>query len=85
MVVDSNFERLEQQVNRLVEVLERLRSENTTKDEEIQSLSSENDALKADIAKLEAAQADSENAAKVRDEVKTRIEGIPSKLDAVEL
>lgn len=85
MVVDSNFERLEQQVNRLVEVLERLRSENTTKDEEIQSLSSENDALKADIAKLEAAQADSENAAKVRDEVKTRIEGILSKLDAVEL
>ena len=85
MVVDSNFERLEQQVNRLVEVLERLRSENTTKDEEIQSLSSENDALKADIAKLEAAQADSENAAKVHDEVKTRIEGILSKLDAVEL
>jgi len=85
MAVDSNFERLEQQVNRLVEVLERLRSENTTKDEEIQSLSSENDALKADIAKLEAAQADSENAAKVRDEVKTRIEGILSKLDAVEL
>jgi SMC interacting uncharacterized protein involved in chromosome segregation len=85
MAVDSNFERLEQEVNRLVEVLERLRSENTTKEEEIQSLSNENDALKADVEKLEAAQAESENAAKVREEMKSRIERILSKLDSVEL
>ena len=85
MAVDSNFERLEQEVNRLVEVLERLRSENATKDEEIQSLSSRNEGLKSTVAQLEAAQTESENAAKIRDEVKSRIAGILQKLDAVEL
>ena len=85
MAVDSNFERLEQEVNRLVEVLERLRSENATKDEEIQSLSSQNEALKSNVARLEAAQTESENAGRIRDEVKSRIAGILQKLDAVEL
>ncbi len=85
MAVDSNFERLEQEVNRLVEVLERLRSENATKDEEIQSLSSQNEALKSNVAQLETAQTESENAAKIREEVKSRIAGILQKLDAVEL
>ena len=84
MAVDSNFERLEQEVNRLVEVLERLRSENATKNEQIQSLSSQNEALKSNVAQLEAAQTESENAEKIRDEVKSRIAGILQKLDAVE-
>ena len=85
MAVDSNFERLEQEVNRLVEVLERLRSENAAKDEEIQSLSSQNEALKSNVAQLEAAQTQSENAEKIRGEVKSRITGILQALDAVEL
>ena len=85
MAVDGNFERLEQEVNRLVEVLERLRDENATKNEQIQSLSSRNEALKSNVAKLEAAQSESENAEKIRDEVKSRIAGILQKLDAVEL
>ncbi len=85
MAVDSNFERLEQEVNRLVEVLERLRNENATKNEQIQSLSSQNEVLKSNVAQLEAAQTESENAEKVRDEVKSRIAGILQKLDAVEL
>ena len=85
MAVDSNFERLEQEVNRLVEVLERLRSENAAKDEEIQSLSSQNEALKSNVAQLEAAQTQSENAEKIRDEVKSCITGILQALDAVEL
>lgn len=84
MAVDSNFERLEQEVNRLVEVLERLRRENATKNEEIQSLSSQNEALKSNIARLETALTESEDAEKVREEVKSRIAGILQKLDAVE-
>ena len=85
MAVDGNFERLEQEVNRLVEVLERLRNESATKNEQIQSLSSRNEALKSNVAQLEAAQTESENAEKIRDEVKSRIAGILQKLDAVEL
>ena len=76
MAVDNNFERLEQEVNRLVEVLERLRSENAAKNEEIQ-------ALQANLAKLEAAQAESKSAADIRAEGKSRIELILTKLDAV--
>ena len=76
MAVDNNFGRLEQEVNRLVEVLERLRSENAAKNEEIQT-------LQANVAKLEAAQAESKSAADIRAEVKSRIELILTKLDAV--
>ena len=76
MAVDNNFERLEQEVNRLVEVLKRLRSENAAKNEEIQT-------LQANVAKLEAAQAESKSAADIRAEVKSRIELILTKLDAV--
>jgi chromosome segregation ATPase len=85
MAVDTNFERLEQEVNRLVEVLERLRGENASKDQEIRSLRSANGDLETAIAQLKAAQVESENMLKTRDEMKSRIEEILAKLDAVEL
>ena len=85
MDVNQNFERLEQEVIRLMEVLEKLRDENVELKERVQSLETnigivgaENERLK----QIESAHAESNRG---KEEIKGRIENILAKLDEVEL
>ena len=85
MDVNQNFERLEQEVIRLMEVLEKLRGENVELKERIQSLegnigivSAENERLK----QVESAHAESKRG---KEEIKGRIESILSRLDGLDL
>jgi len=85
MAVDSNFERLEQEVNRLVEVLGQLRQENAELRERSTGLANENQQLKGDIARLQQVEVEYQEANQSREAIKGRIEDILAKLDTVEL
>jgi len=85
MAVDSNFERLEQEVNRLVDILGKLRQENAELKSRAETLAADNEQLKSDNARLRQIEADHQEADLIREETKTRIETILAKLDAVEL
>ena len=85
MAVDSNFERLEQEVSRLVEILGQLRQENAALKSRIENLEAENEQLKRDTARLQQIETEHQEANRAREEIKGRIENILAKLDAVEL
>jgi FtsZ-binding cell division protein ZapB len=85
MAVDSNFERLELEVNRLVEVLGKLRQENAELKTRAESLAVENEQLKSETARLQQIEAHYQEANESRETIKGRIENILAKLDAVEL
>ena len=53
MAMDSNFERLEQEVNRLVEVLNRLRQENADLKGQIGELEQKNQQAQSEIERLQ--------------------------------
>ncbi|MEE3257617.1 MAG: cell division protein ZapB [Candidatus Latescibacterota bacterium] len=85
MDVNQNFERLEQEVIRLMEVLEKLRDENVELKERVQSLETnigivgaENERLK----QIESAHAESNRG---KEEIKGRIENILGRLDGLDL
>ena len=82
MVVESNFERLEREVNRLVEGLAQMRQENAALQTQIEHIRAENERLKTN---LQMAEAHSQESLKNREEIKGRIENILTKLEAVEL
>ena len=85
MAVDSNFERLEQEVNRLVEVLGRLRHENAELKARVDGLTTENDQLRSDAARLQQLETQYREATETREAIKGRIETILAKLDSVEV
>jgi chromosome segregation ATPase len=85
MAVDSNFERLESQLNRLVEGLDKLRQENTELQERIQSLESENGQLHGRIEQLQPLEEEQRESLKNREEVKGRLENLLAKLDQVQV
>ena len=85
MAVDSNFERLEQEVNRLVGALAQLRQENAALKTRTESLETENRQLRADVVRLQQAEEQHQGVLKNRQEIKGRIEKILAKLDAVQL
>ena len=85
MAVDSNFERLEQEVNRLVEVLGQLRQEDAELRERSAALASENEQLRGNVARLQQVETEYQEANQSREAIKGRIEDILTKLDAVEL
>ena len=85
MAVDSNFERLEQEVNRLVEVLGQLRQENAELRERSAALASENEQLRGNVARLQQVETEYQETNQSREAIKGRIEDILTKLDAVEL
>ena len=80
MAVDSNFARLEEEGNRLLELLGRLKQDNTELQGQVEELRTENTELRNLSQHLQQAEQD---AVKNREEVKSRIEGLLSRLDAV--
>ena len=83
--VDGNFQRLEEEVNRLLEVLEQFRSENSTLRERTAALESgrqEVDRLRTRLAQLEEEQ---RQTAERNQLVKGRLGQILSRLEAADL
>jgi len=78
MAVESHFERLEQEVGRLVEILDALRHENVELKTRIEDLETEN-------ARLKRVEEQLQEANESREAIRERIEGLLAKLDAVEL
>jgi predicted nuclease with TOPRIM domain len=83
--VDGNFQRLEEEVNRLLEVLEQLRSENAALRERATDLEAgqqDADRLRARLAEVE----DEQRQTTARNEaVKSRLEQLLSRLDGADL
>ncbi len=85
MAIDSNFERLEQEVNRLVEVLGNLRQENVALKEQIQTLEQESQQARGEIGRLQQIESEHQAADQSREEVRGRIENILTRLDGLDL
>jgi len=80
MAVDSNFARLEEEVNRMVELLARLKQDKADLQGRVEALEAENSQLKEIGQRLQQVEQES---LKSREEVKSRIEGLLAKLDAI--
>lgn len=83
--VDGNFKRLEEEVNRLLEILEQLRAENATLRERVATLESarqEADDLRQRLSGVEA-----QNRASLQrsEQVKERLEALLSRLEGAAL
>lgn len=85
MAMDSNFERLEQEVNRLVEVLNNLREENTDLKGQIQSFEEQVQQARGEIGRLQQVESEFKDANQTRDEVRGRVESLLTRLDGLEL
>lgn len=85
MAVESHFERLEQEVGRLVEVLAALRQENTELKARVDSLAGENEQLRSDSARLKQIEEQYQEVAQSRETIRGRIESLLAKLDVVEV
>jgi len=80
MAVDSNFAGLEEEVNRMVELLARLKQDKADLQGRVEALEAENSQLKEIGQRLQQVEQES---LKSREEVKSRIEGLLAKLDAI--
>lgn len=80
MAVDSTFARLEEEVNRLLELLGRLKEDNADLQKKLEALQAENAELQGLSQRLRHAE---QEALKNREEVKSRIENLLSRLDGV--
>ena len=85
MDVNQNFERLEQEVIRLMEVLEKLRKENLEQKERIQSLERDIGITCAENERLKPIETEHEESNRGKEEIKGRIENILSRLDGLNL
>ncbi|MFT5089612.1 MAG: chromosome segregation ATPase [Candidatus Latescibacterota bacterium] len=85
MAMDSNFERLEQEVNRLVEVLNNLREENTDLKGQIQGFEEQAQQARGEIGRLQQVESEFKDANQTRDEVRGRVESLLTRLDGLEL
>ena len=79
--VDGNFQRLEEEVNRLLEVLEQFRSENSTMRERAAEAQQEIEGLQGRLAQAEEEQ---RRAAERNRQARERLEGLLSRLEAVD-
>lgn len=84
MAMDSNFERLEQEVNRLVEVLNNLREENSALKGQIQDLEEQAQQARGEIGRLQQVESEHKEANQTRDEVRGRVENLLTRLDGLE-
>jgi chromosome segregation ATPase len=80
MAMDSNFERLEQEVNRLVEVLNNLREENTDLKGQIQGFEEQAQQARGEIGRLQQVESEFKDANQTRDEVRGRVESLLTRL-----
>ncbi|HIG56602.1 MAG TPA: hypothetical protein EYG11_01515 [Candidatus Latescibacteria bacterium] len=85
MDLNQNFERLEQEVIRLMEVLEKFRKENLEKKEQIQSLEREIGIVSAENERLKPIETAHEESNRGKEEIKGRIENILGRLDGLDL
>lgn len=85
MAVDSNFERLEAEVNRLLELLDKLRQDNAGLQNRVQDLESENGQLKGRIEQLHNVEQEHQETLRNNEEAKGRLESLLSRLDQVQL
>ncbi len=85
MAVDSNFERLEEKLTHLVDVLGQLRQENTDLKTRVTDLEGENAQLKSASERLQQLEVERREEAQNREEVKGRLENILAKLDQAEI
>ena len=83
--MDSNFERLEQEVNRLVEVLNSLREENSTLKGQIRDFEEQAQQARGEIGRLQQVESEYKEANQTRDEIRGRIENLLTRLDGLEL
>ena len=80
MAVDSTFARLEEEVNRLLELLGRLKQDNAELQKQLDALQAENAELQGLSQRLQHAE---QETLKNREEVKSRIESLLNRLDGV--
>ena len=85
MDVNLNFERLEQEVIRLMEVLEKLRSENTSLKEQTKSLQDEISVISAENERLKQIESAYQESNQSKEVLKGRIENILNRLDGIDL
>jgi len=85
MPMDSNFERLEQEVNRLVEVLNRLRQENADLKGQIGEIEQKNQQAQGEIERLQQIEEAHREVNRNREEVKGRIENLLQQIDGLEM
>lgn len=80
MSVDGNFKRLEDEVTRLLEMLDDLRETNASLRSRVDALEVQNQALSQAGERLARVEEEYELAVKSREEVKTRVETILTRL-----
>ena len=85
MDVNQNFERLEQEVIRLMEVLEKLRKENLEQKDRIQSLEGDISIVSAENERLKQVESAYQESNRHKEEIKGRVENILSRLDELDL
>ena len=85
MDVNLNFERLEQEVIRLMEVLEKLRTENTSLKEQTKSLQDEISVISAENERLKQIESAYQESNQSKEVIKGRIENILNRLDGIDL
>ena len=85
MSVDGNFERLESEVNRLLDVLEQQRQENETLREQVGDLQTQDRQLKAEADRYARLEGEYKQAMDDRQEAKARLERILARLQEIPL
>ena len=80
MAVDSTFARLEEEVNRLLDLLGRLKQDNAELQAQIEGLRAEHEEFKGLSQRLQQTE---QEALKSREEVKSRIGSLLNRLDAI--
>ena len=85
MDVNQNFERLEQEVLRLMDVLEKTRSENAELKDHIRGLEGEISGVNAENERLKTVESEYAESNRGKEEIKGRIENILTRLDGLDL
>ena len=85
MDVNQNFERLEQEVLRLMDVLEKTRSENAELKDQIKGREGEISGVSAENERLKTVESEYAESNRGKEEIKGRIENILTRLDGLDL
>lgn len=83
--VDGNFKRLEEEVNRLLEVLEQLRGENSSLRERLSTLESTQQELETLRGRMSTLEESNRQSANRDGQVRSRLEALLTRLDQADL
>ncbi|MFA6107487.1 MAG: cell division protein ZapB [Candidatus Latescibacterota bacterium] len=84
MAVDTNFERLEQEVTRLVDLLGRMRQDNAELKHQVDELTTETGQLKSQCVRLAQVETELKEMGQNREVIRGRIVDLLAKLESVE-